>query len=154
MRNFLGEFFRALLELIGPVASVMLGIWLIAAFWHDYQFVAWLPIPFTSITLDPQGVRDLLIILYMATQVLLVLSLYVGRFRNGQTQGRNALELLFSLFPLGVLIVSLGAKQLGNLENWRQSDSNLMVLSFIAVLLDILLTVATWNRPPRPAPTS
>jgi len=151
MKKFVGEVFRALLELLGPISSMLLGVWLIAAFWYGYDIDLTLPIPFTTISMDHQGVRDLLVMGYMVIQTLLVVDLYTSKYRGGQTSGRNAVEFLFSLFPLVVLIVVLWQKQTqtGGFDElvWGQSDSHLMVLGFFASVVDILLTIITWQKP-------
>lgn len=152
MGNFVREVFRALIELIGPVSSIALGTWFIAAFWHGFELNWWVAIPFTNIKMDPQGVRDLLIMGYMVVQALLVVDLYTMKMRGVQTRGRNFVEAVCSLFPIVVLVSALWTKQTGGFAGWTwdQSNNHMMILGFLAGLVDILLTWLTAAKPAAP----
>lgn len=149
--SLIREFFKALLELIGPMASVLLAIWEYAAFWHNYNLAFTLAVPFTGISVGPEGVRWLLVVLYMAIQFLLVVALYGGQ-RAPQTLGRNIVELLFSMIPLVILVAALWWKESDKFVNWEQRDSDLWVGGVLAVVLDILLTWFTATNPSRRPP--
>lgn len=152
--SFIRSVFGALLELLGPISSIALGIWFIAALWYGFLLCLPFGIPFTDISMDFQGVRDMLIGGYIVIQALLTVDRYTMKFRGVQTPGRNVVELLFSLFPLGVLIIVLIQKQIGLFNGWGlewgQSDNHLMILGLSAGIADILLTWLTWKKPATP----
>jgi hypothetical protein len=149
MRDFFGDVFRALIELVGPVSSIVLGIWFCAVFWSGFEITVWLPIPFTGMSVSPTAVRYLLLLLYMAVQTLLVIALYWGQVRDTQTLGRNLIELLFSLFPFAVLVYAFYIKQTGGFPVWKQGETDLLFAGLAPVILDLVLTWFTATNPAR-----